>query len=135
MPYIAVQITGRPDSSQSARIAQEISLLTEKHLRKDPTVTAVAVTHVDPEHWFAGGQSLAAQRVASFWLDVKVVDGANTKKEFSAYIEAVFAAMGRILGPLHHESYILVHEVPAAAYGFGGKTQEYRFIAGQLSAH
>ena len=40
--------------------------------------------------------------------------------------------MTRLLGAVHHESYILVHEVPAAAYGFGGRTQEYRFIAGRI---
>ncbi|TIU15018.1 MAG: 4-oxalocrotonate tautomerase, partial [Mesorhizobium sp.] len=27
-----------------------------------------------------------------------------------------------------------VHEVPAAAYGYGGKTQEFRFISGRLKA-
>ncbi len=38
----------------------------------------------------------------------------------------------RLLGGVHHESYALVHEVPASAYGFGGQTQEFRFIAGRM---
>ncbi len=50
----------------------------------------------------------------------------------TAYIEAVFDAIGRVLGPLHATSYIIVHEVPAAAWGFAGKTQEYRYIAGKI---
>jgi 4-oxalocrotonate tautomerase len=48
------------------------------------------------------------------------------------FIEVVFQAMARVLGALHDTSYIMVHEVPAAAWGFAGKTQEYRFVAGRI---
>lgn len=132
MPIITVSVTAKPDAARSARIAQEVTALTQHHLRKDPAVTAVAVHYVDPAHWFAGGRSLAEQGVATFWLDIKVVDGSNTKAEIAGYLEAIHAAMGRILGEVHPESYILVHEVPGAAYGFGGVTQEFRFIAGRM---
>jgi 4-oxalocrotonate tautomerase len=37
-----------------------------------------------------------------------------------------------LLGPLHHESYAHVDEVRGDAYGFGGLTQERRYIARQL---
>jgi 4-oxalocrotonate tautomerase len=134
MPIITIAVTGKPDPALSARLAGEITELTRIHLRKDPTVTAVAVSYVDPQHWFAGGASLAAQEKNSFWLDIKVVDGTNTKAELSAYLEHIFAAMSDMLGAVHEESYILVHEVPAAAYGYGGKTQEFRFIAGRMES-
>ena len=134
MPIINIAVSGRPDAALSARLAAEVSELTKAHLRKDPTVTAVALTYIDPQHWFAGGTSLAAQEKNSFWLDIKVVDGTNTKPELAAYLAHVFAAMGEILGNVHPESYILVHEVAAAAYGYSGKTQEYRFIAGRLES-
>ena len=133
MPIINIAVTGQPDAALSARIAAEITDLTRAHLKKDPTVTAVAVTYVDPNHWFAGGKSLAAQNANTFWLDIKVVDGTNTKAELSDYLGQVYVAMTRLLGRVHHESYVLVHEVPASAYGFGGKTQEFRFISKQLA--
>ncbi|MHA7971504.1 tautomerase family protein [Rhizobium sp. CAU 1783] len=132
MPIISVAITTPPDAERSARIAKTVTELTRTHLRKDPTVTAVAVTHVDPAHWFAGGPSLADQGAQSFWLDIKVVDGTNTKSELADYLAAIYAAFGALLGNVHPESYVLVHEVPAAAYGFGGKTQEFRFIEGRM---
>ena len=134
MPIINIAVTGKPDPNLSARLAAEISALTMTHLRKDPTVTAIAVSYVDPQHWFAGGRSLAEHGQNSFWLDIKVVDGTNTKPELASYLSHVFAAMGSLLGNVHQESYILVHEVSAAAYGYGGKTQEFRFIAGRLEA-
>ena len=42
--------------------------------------------------------------------------------------------MGELLGPLHRESYLHVDEVRGDAYGFGGLTQERRYIAGKLEA-
>lgn len=134
MPILNLVISSHSDPALSQRLATKVTELTQAHLRKDPTLTAVAVTYIDPQHWFAGGTSLASQGLNTFWLDIKVVDGTNTKQELASYLEAVFAALSDILGKTHTESYILVHEVPAAAYGFGGKTQEFRFIDGKLKA-
>ena len=134
MPIINISVTGKPDAELSAAIAREATDITAKELRKDPTITAVAVTYVDPRHWFAGGKSLAEQGSHTFWLDIKVVDGTNTKLELEAYLKAIFEAFGRLLGGVHEESYAFVHEVPAAAYGYGGKTQEFRFISGRPKA-
>jgi 4-oxalocrotonate tautomerase len=134
MPIINISVTGKPDAELSAAIAREATDIAAKELRKDPTITAVAVTYVDPRHWFAGGKSLAEQGSHTFWLDIKVVDGTNTKLELEAYLKAIFEAFGRLLGGVHEESYAFVHEVPAAAYGYGGKTQEFRFISGRLKA-
>ena len=134
MPIINIAVTGKPDPALSARIAREITELTVTHLRKDPTLTAVAVAYHDPQHWFAGGKSLAEHGTNTFWLDIKVVDGTNTKLELEAYLKAIFDAFGELLGGVHEESYAFVHEVPAAAYGYGGKSQEFRFISGRLKA-
>jgi 4-oxalocrotonate tautomerase len=132
MPIINISVTGPPDANLSAKIAGEVTALTQTHLRKDPTITAIAVHYVDPNHWFAGGRSLAQQQTNTFWLDIKVVDGTNTKPELASYLDAIFNTLSSVLGGAHTESYVLVHEVSAAAYGFGGKTQEFRYIAGQL---
>ncbi|CDX60072.1 4-oxalocrotonate tautomerase [Mesorhizobium plurifarium] len=134
MPIINISVTGKPDAKLSAAIAREATDITAELLRKDPTITAVAVNYIDPQHWFAGGKSLAAHGANTFWLDIKVVDGTNTKLELEAYLKAIFGAFGRLLGGVHEESYAFVHEVPAAAYGYGGKSQEFRFISGRLKA-
>ncbi|HEV7322496.1 MAG TPA: 4-oxalocrotonate tautomerase family protein [Ensifer sp.] len=134
MPIINITVSGKADPALSSRIAAAVSELTATHLRKDPKVTAIVVSYADPEHWFAGGTSLAEQNANSFWLDIKVVDGTNTKQEMSTYLEAIFGRFDELLGRLHPESYVLVHEVSAAAYGYGGKTQEFRYISGKLKA-
>jgi 4-oxalocrotonate tautomerase len=65
-------------------------------------------------------------------VDAHVSEGTNTKDQKAEYLAAMFKRMGELLGPLHHESYLHVDEVRGDAYGFGGLTQERRYIAGQL---
>lgn len=133
MPLITVSYsTSRQSPSLKADIAAAVSELTATILRKDPKVTAVIVKHIDAADWFAGGRSLAEQKLASFWIDVHVSEGTNTKDEKAAWLAALFARMGELLGPLHHESYAHVDEVRGDAYGFGGLSQERRYIAGKL---
>ena len=74
-----------------------------------------------------GGKLLSEQGKNSFYFDIKITDETNTKDEKAQYIEAAFKGFERILGNLHEESYIYVQDVRAASYGFGGKTQEYRY--------
>jgi 4-oxalocrotonate tautomerase len=133
MPLISVTYsTQREAPSLKAGIAAAITELTAKILHKDPKVTAVIVKSVDAADWFAGGKSLAEQKLASYWIDTHVSEGTNTKDEKAAYLAAVFARMGELLGPLHEETYLHVDEVKGDAYGFGGLTQERRYIAGKL---
>ena len=135
MPLISVTYSSlRNAPSLKADIAAAVSDLTAGILHKDPKVTAVIVKAVDASDWFAGGRSLAEQNRASFWLDVHVTEGTNTKDEKAEYLAAVFKRMGELLGPLHEESYAHVDEVRGDSYGFGGLTQERRYIAGKLDA-
>ena len=135
MPLISVTYSSfRKAPSLKGEIASAVSDLTARILHKDPKVTAVIVKSVDAADWFVGGKSLAEQSLASFWLDVHVTEGTNTKDEKAAYLAAVFTHMGELLGPLHEKSYAHVDEVKGDAYGFGGLAQESRYIAGKLDA-
>jgi 4-oxalocrotonate tautomerase len=133
MPLITVSYSSsRQSPSLKADIASAVSELTAKILHKDPKVTAIIVKSVDAGDWFAGGKSLAEQGLASYWIDIHVTEGTNTKDEKAAYLAAMFSRMADILGPLHGETYLHVDEVKADAYGFAGLTQERRYIAGKL---
>ncbi len=133
MPLLTVTLTGSVDARRSAATAAILTELTQKHLGKDPALTAVAIRYLDPDHWFIGGEAMSRRNADSFSLDIKVTEGTNTKPQIAAYVDAVFAAMAGLLDGVREESYIIVHEVAAASWGFGGKTQEFRFIAGKLA--
>ncbi|UFZ06305.1 4-oxalocrotonate tautomerase family protein [Bradyrhizobium ontarionense] len=133
MPLITVTYASqRRSPSLKKDIAETVTALTARILRKDPKVTAVIVRQADAADWFAGGASLAEQGLASYWIDVHVSEGTNTKDEKAAYLAAVFDRMAELIGPLHHETYLHVDEVRGDAYGFGGLTQEHRYVAAKL---
>jgi len=131
MPFIHVKISGERDVALAAQAAERITAATREHLRKDPALTAVAVEFVAPELWFIANASLAAQRARSFYLNISITDETNTKDEKSAYIAAIYAAMGELLGGVHEKSYVLIAHPSGAAYGYGGITQEERYVFGK----
>jgi 4-oxalocrotonate tautomerase len=134
MPFINVVISRKPDAELAKRISEGVVERTERALRKPRQITAVAVTFVPPEQWIIGGRSLQEQGLASFWLDIKVTEGTNTKDEKASYLAEVFSFMQSVLGPLHSESYVLVDDVQGDGYGYGGTTQDYRYIRSRLEA-
>ena len=127
MPILNVKVSANRSQALSQQITNTLLDLTERILRKNRKLTAVVIDYVDPQDWFIAGESLAALGKRSFYFDVKVVDETNTKAEKLQYIAEAFAAMAELLGNLHEESYIHVEDVRATAYGYGGKTQEFRF--------
>ena len=135
MPLITVTVsTPHQKVLHKSAIAAEVARLSTTILHMDPNFSAVIVTLVPSDDWFCGGKSLTEAWLASFWLDIHVVDGTNTKNEKATFVAAAFQAMEKLLGPLHQESYVHVHDVRADAYGYGGVTQERRYIAAQLAA-
>jgi 4-oxalocrotonate tautomerase len=133
MPMITLQyatLRRRADlAKETAEVARRLS---SEILHKDPDVTAVVVEEVDPSKWFVAGKSLSEHGQASFWLDIRIVDGTNTREEKAAFVAAAFAKMNELIGPLHPESYVHVDDVRGDAYGYGGVTQNERYIATKL---
>ncbi len=132
MPIINVKISHALNTALASRVSSAILDLTESLLGKPRHVTAITIRFVPPEHWFIAGTSLAQLSLNSFYFDIKITDSTNTKNEKKAYVAACFSAMNQLLAPLHEESYIFVHDVRADAYGYGGLTQEYRYVENQL---
>jgi 4-oxalocrotonate tautomerase len=127
MPILNVKV-GAPRSDELTRqIAGTLAEATKRVLGKNPELMAITVSYVDPRDWIIAGRSLAEQGKSSFFLDIKVVDETNTKAEKAHYIKEVFDAVARLLPTLHEETYIHVHDVRPTAYGYGGRTQEFRY--------
>jgi len=127
MPILNVKVSASRSPELTEYIAAILLDLTTRILKKKPEVTSIAIDYVHPDDWIVGGQSLSRQGKSSIYFDIKITDETNTKTEKAEYIRAVFEAFGQLLGNLHEESYIYVQDVRAASYGYGGKTQEYRF--------
>ena len=131
MPFIQVKVSGERDDALAAKIARRITALTQDVLRKISADTAVAVEFVAPALWFVANTPLSEQAVRSFYLNISVTDETNTKDEKASYIAGVYAAMAELLGGVHEKSYVLVANPSGAAYGYGGITQEERYVFGK----
>ncbi|MET0680537.1 MAG: tautomerase family protein [Burkholderiales bacterium] len=129
MPILDVVLSGVPSAERSAAVAAALTALTADILRKDARLTSVAIRYAAPEHWVVGGAPLAAQNRTSFFVDVRVTAGTNTRDEKARYIAAIFDRMGKLLGALHEASYVHVHSVPAEDWGYGGRSQAQRRAA------
>jgi 4-oxalocrotonate tautomerase len=126
MPILNVLLSGTAEEQKSQQVAHMLANCTSQILRKKSELTSIAIRYLEPAHWIVGGQSLAVQNKSSAYVEIKITDETNTRAEKAAYIQAVYDGLLGLMPDLHHESYIHVDDVRAGAYGYGGKTQEYR---------
>ena len=129
MPHVVIHLSGQTDNALAARAAEVVAELTQRFLGKKPEVIAITVQFVPAAHWFIGGHSLAEQQRSAFHLDISVTDETNTKAEKANFLREVHAAFARLRPDLHEVSYVHVIDARAAAYGYGGRTQEFRHQA------
>jgi len=127
MPILNVKVSGIKSAETTKQITDLLLDITTRILKKKREVTAIAIDYIDRDCWMVGGKLLSEQNKNSFYFDIKVTDETNTKDEKAQYIKEAFAGFEKILGNLHEESYVYVADVRATAYGYGGKTQEYRY--------
>ena len=127
MPILNVKVSATKSPALTRQIADLLLELTTRILGKEPEVTAIAIDFIDHDSWIVGGKLLSEQGKNSFYFDIKITDETNTKAQKAQYIREAFDGFARILGDLHDESYVHVHDVRATSYGYGGLTQEYRY--------
>nr|WP_315598883.1 4-oxalocrotonate tautomerase [uncultured Cupriavidus sp.] len=128
MPHVSLQISGHPDTELMRRAVATVGELTQRVLGKEAPVIATTVTFIPREQWFIGGKPLSEYDKGrnAFQLDISVTDETNTKAEKAEYLKQAFAALSEVIGDVNEVSYIYVIDARAAAYGYGGKTQEFR---------
>lgn len=127
MPILQTKISAVGAAPTTTEVASMLQERTSRILGKKPDVTSILVEHVDPADWVVGGTTLREQGKSSFYLAITITDETNTKDEKARYLREVFEGFERLLDNLHTESYIHVLDARAAAYGFGGRTQEGRY--------
>lgn len=132
MPTLTLTIS-RPQSAGAnitalpyKALAQALTRLTALHLRKRPEVTAVMIDELPAGQWHIGGEPVQNPTI---YLEMSITQGTNTSAQKAAFIEATFTELQQQLGngaPLAPASYMIVREVAATDWGYGGQTQESR---------
>ncbi|MER0240207.1 tautomerase family protein [Fulvimarina sp. MAC8] len=124
MPFVHIHIAGTDfGPEQIETLQRDVTHLMATVMRKKAELTAVLVeTHV-ASRWSVGGQAVP---VAAH-LDVKVTSGTNTSDEKAEFVRQAHSLLKSALGTdLPLASYVVIDEVSADAWGYGGSTQEAR---------
>ena len=136
MPSLTITFSSPVDgpADRKVAVARRLAELTERLLAKKRAVTAITVQEIAASDWFIGDLSLAELGRASHHVVARVTEGTNTKAEKARFIAAVHEGMMRLLGPMRPESHVVVEEVRADAWGYGGESQEHRMVADRLAS-
>ncbi|MEA2953477.1 MAG: 4-oxalocrotonate tautomerase [Alphaproteobacteria bacterium] len=125
MPFVSVKIAGEPASpAQKSALQSGLTELMGRVMRKVPALTAVAIEQIPSADWTVGGAAPASGRAAH--VDVKVTEGTNSPAEMARFVKEAHALLKTTLGELPEATYVVIHEIPAMVWGYGGLTQEAR---------
>jgi 4-oxalocrotonate tautomerase len=123
MPTLQLKLTPPQPADRLAALALRLSQLSTAILGKRREVTAVVIEELQPGRWFIGERG---PRAATALLEIRVTRGTNSAEEKEDFIAAAFRELGQQLGPLEEASYVVVQEVAATDWGYGGITQAAR---------
>ena len=126
MPTLQLKVSQTHRPLPARALGAALTRLAAECLGKRPEVTAVMIEELPASHWTIGGEEVQEPTV---FLEISITAGTNTVTEKAAFVAAAFAELQRQLGdggPLASASYVIVRELPATDWGYGGHTQAQR---------
>ncbi|MCJ0766063.1 tautomerase family protein [Variovorax terrae] len=126
MPTLHLKIAPLQNPERYQSLARALTEITARVLGKRAEVTAVVIDDLPAARWYVGGADV---QQPTAMLEISITQGTNTAAQKAAFIAAAFAELQRQLahgGPLEPASYVIVRELPATDWGYGGQTQQAR---------
>lgn len=128
MPFVHLKVFGAALAPQQARRVQAgLTDLMSSALRKNKALTVVQLESARGSEVFCGGEAPPAGWAGQ--LTAWVTQGTNTAQEKAAFQKQANALLRREFGEPTTPLYIIVQEVPATDWGYGGVTQAARAAA------
>jgi phenylpyruvate tautomerase PptA (4-oxalocrotonate tautomerase family) len=122
MPQITVRTTstGLPPQ-QRERLARELAGLMVEVLGRKPESVVVGFEPLDPQAWFAGSQAPAAGE-SLVQAQITVVEGTGDAAAREQMLQRTTAALRQAYAPVYGQVYVLFVDVPAASWGYNGRS-------------
>lgn len=130
MPYLRIRLATPQTTVTTQQVATMMTKLAVTTLKKNEAAVAVDVQFQEPENWFIGGQAVSERQETAFYAEIKITAGTNTRDQKAAFVHETFAGMQQLFGHVASTSYVVLHDVSSDAWGYGGLTQEHRYITG-----
>lgn len=125
MPTLQLHLFPAAPPALQAELAASLTALTQRVLGKRPEVTAVLVRPL-VAGWFIGGAPINEPTAL---LEIDITAGTNTAQQKAEFVNAAHEELRRRLGGLAAASYVIVRELAATDWGYGGHTQRARLLA------
>ena len=129
MPTLSLKIAPLQNPERYQQLARALTVLAAELLGKRAAVTAVIIDDLPGAQWYVGGEDV---QKPTAMLEISITQGTNTPAEKAAFVRAAYEELERQLahgGRLEEASYVIVRELPAGDWGYGGRTQLERKLA------
>ncbi len=135
MPLLTLDICSAPlTQDQRNQLQRGLTQLMASRLGKVAHLTVVQLRESsDRSLWSVDGKPLANDEWGAS-LHVAITEGTNTLPQHSDFLAAAHELLQTTMGrPPSAPLYILLNNVPAAHWGYGGRTQASRQVAAEPS--
>ena len=124
MPFARLTLPTAPPPDTANRLAIVLTSVIAEYLGKRHELTSVLIETPASAHWTIGAENC---EVAAH-LEVCVTAGTNTEEEKRTFVRNAMALLRREWPTLAEATYVVVKELPAASWGYDGRTQADRAI-------
>ncbi|WP_026358655.1 tautomerase family protein [Aureimonas ureilytica] len=124
MPFVHIRLADAPRSIEQTRQMQaEVTALMATCLGKRAGLTAVLIEGAPEGAWSVGGAPVDP----AAHLEATITAGTNSVEEKARFVEQAHALLATgAAGELPLATYVVVREVEAESWGYGGRTQAAR---------
>ncbi len=122
MPFVRLTVTPALTAETARKLAEGTTRLMAEALGKKAELTSVVVEAANVAAWVIGGT--AQPRAAH--LEALVTQGTNSAEEKRTFLRRAMDLLTAELGTLPEATYVVVRDVPAEDWGYGGQSQADR---------
>jgi len=123
MPQVNIQVIGKPPSdAQKTAIFAEITDLMVDVLGRTRKLVVVSLSSSPVSDWAVGGEAVKEDGLVGIQAVIRIIAGANSDEQKSRMIAATTTVLTKELGDPILPLYVTFDEVPAAAWGYNGRT-------------
>lgn len=122
MPFVRLTVTPAPTPEAARRLAEGATRLMAEILGKKVELTSVLVEAPGVAAWTIG----AATQPRAAHLEALVTEGTNNEEEKRTFLRRAMELLNAELAPLPEATYVVVRDIPAGDWGYGGLSQADR---------
>jgi 4-oxalocrotonate tautomerase len=123
MPQVNIQVIGKPPSdAQKTAVFAGITDLMVDVMGRTRKLVVVSLSVSPVSDWAVGGEAAKGDGLVGIQAVIRIIAGANSDEQKSRMIAETTTVLTKELGDPILPLYVTFDEVPAAAWGYNGRT-------------